>query len=74
MLIAQVRLQVAQTGAVEVAQPTPVGPDVVVPRHVRPQFVGTAAREGAFVTAEDDASEVTRQHRAPHLYGNHAFL
>lgn len=58
MLIAQVRLQVAQQSAVEVAEPTLEGFDVVVPHHVQTQVFSTAAGESAFVTAEDDALKV----------------
>lgn len=59
MLISQVCLQVAQQSAVEVAQPTLVGFDVIVPRHVQTQVFRTAACESAFVTAEDNALKVT---------------
>lgn len=74
MLIAQVCLQLAQPSAVEVAQPTLVGLDVVVLRQVQTQVVGTPAREGALVTAEDEAFEVPRQLRSPHLYRHDALL
>ena len=60
MLITQVRLKVAQLSAVKVAQPTLVGFDVIVPRHVQIQVFSTSARESAFVTAEDDALKATR--------------
>lgn len=59
MLITQVCLQVAQQSAVEVAQPTLVGFDVIVLHHVQSQVFGTAAGESAFVTAENDALQVT---------------
>lgn len=74
MLIAQVSLQVTQLGAVEVAKPTLVGLDVIVLRHVHTQAFHTAARERAFVAAEDDALEVARQLRATRLNGDDALL
>lgn len=74
MLITQVCLQITQPGAVEVAQPTLVGSEVVVPRHVQAQVFRAAACESAFVTAEDDTLEVTRQFWATHLYRNNTLL
>ena len=74
MLITQVCLQVVQLSAVKVAQPTLVGFDVIMPRHVQTQVFSTAACESAFVTAEDDALKVTRQLRATHLYWHNTLL
>lgn len=74
MLIAQVRLQVAQLRAVEVAKPTLVGSDVIVPHHVQTQVFSIPTCKSAFVTAEDDALKVTRQLGATQLYGNNALL
>lgn len=59
MLIAQVCLQITQLGAVEIAQPTLVGFDVIVPHHVQTQVFWAATGESTFVTAEDDALKVT---------------
>lgn len=59
MLITQVCLQVTQPSAVEVAQPTLVGFDVIVLHHVEMQVLSTATCESAFVTAEDNALKVT---------------
>lgn len=59
MLVTQVFLQVAQPGAVEIAQSTLVGLDVIMPRHVQTQIFIAATRESAFVTTEDDALKVT---------------
>lgn len=58
MLIAQVSLQVTQLRAAEVTKQTLVGLDVIVLHHVQTQAFRTAARESAFVAAEDDALEV----------------
>lgn len=55
MLIAQVFLQVCESGAVKIAEPTLVRFDVVVPHHVQAQVFLTTAGEGASVAAEDDA-------------------
>ena len=74
MLIAQVCLQVVEPSAVKVAQPALVRFDVIVLHHVQMQVFGTAACEGTFVTAENDALEVTGQLGATHLYWNNSFL
>ncbi len=59
MLITQVCLQVTQPNAIEVAQPTLVGFDVIVLHHVQTQVFSTATCKSAFVTAEDNALKVT---------------
>lgn len=74
MFITQVCLQVAEPSAVEVAQPALVWFDVIVLHHVQTQVFGTAACEGTFVTAENNALKVTGQLGATHLYRNNAFL
>lgn len=74
MLIIQVCLQVTQPSAVKVAQPTFVGLDVIVLRHVQMQDVSTATCESAFVTAEDNALKITRQLRPTYLYWNNTFF
>lgn len=74
MLIAQVSLQVTQLSAVEVTEPTLVGPDVIVLRHVHTQVFRTAACKSAFMTTEDNALKVTRQLWATRLYRDDTLL
>ena len=74
MLITQVRLQLAQPRAVEVAEPAGVGPGGAVLQRVGPQGAGAPAGEGALLAAEDHARQVAGQLGPPQLDGNHSLL
>lgn len=70
----QVKLELVQEFAVVVAQLTLIGLEFLVFLHVLLEVLLAGTREGAFMTAEHDALQMTRQLGARHLQRHHALL
>lgn len=74
MFLTQVCLQFAELSAVEEAQSTLVGFDVIMFHHVQMQVLSIATRKSAVVTAEDDTLKITGQLWATHFNRYQTFL